>query len=47
MSSKQAICDKLQGSEGYLRCGKVVNIQIKKSVLLSVRVKKKLKSVNI
>jgi len=41
MSAKQAINDKLQGSVAtYLRCGGVVNNQIKKSLLLSVRVKK-------
>jgi len=37
MSAKQAINDKLQGSVGtYLRCGGVVNNQIKKGLLLSV-----------
>ena len=47
MSAKQAINDKLQGSVvAHLRCGRVVNDQIKKSLLLSLRVKKKLKSVN-
>jgi len=47
VSAKQAINDKLRGSvAAYLRCGGVVNYQIKKGVLLSVRVKK-LKSVNI
>jgi len=41
MSAKQAINDKLQGSAAtYLRCGGVVNNQIKKGLLLSVRVKK-------
>ena len=41
MSAKQAINDKLQGSVAtYLRCGGVVNNQIKKGLLLSVRVKK-------
>jgi len=48
MSAKQAIKDKLQGSVAtYLRCGEVANnqIQIKKGLLLSMRVKK-LKSVN-
>jgi len=41
MSAKQAINDKLQGSVAtYLRCGGVVNNQIKKRLLLSVRVKK-------
>ena len=47
MSAKQAISDKLQGSvAAYLRCDGVVNDQIKKGLLLSVRVQK-LKSVNI
>jgi len=47
MSAKQAMNNKLQGSvAAYLRCGGVVNNQIKKSLLLSLRVKK-LKSVNI
>ena len=46
MSAKQAINDKLQGSVAtYLRCGEVVNNQIKKGLLLSVS--KKLKSVHI
>ena len=37
MSAKQAINDKLQGGVAtYLRCGGVVNNQIKKSLLLSV-----------
>jgi len=41
MSAKQATIDKLQGSVAtYLRCGVVVNNQIKKGLLLSVRVKK-------
>ena len=36
MSAKQAINDKLQGSETtYLRCNGVVNNQIKKGLLLS------------
>ena len=40
MSAKQAIYDKLQRSVAtYLRCGGVVNNQIKKSLLLSLRVK--------
>ena len=40
MSAKQAINDKLQGSVAtYLRCGGVVNNQIKKGLLLSLRVK--------
>ena len=48
MSAKQAINDKLQGSVAtYLRCGGVVNNQIKKGLLLSVRVKFFFKSVNI
>jgi len=37
MSPKQAINNKLQGSVGtYLRCGVVVNNQIKKGLLLSL-----------
>ena len=41
MSAKQAINDKLQGSIGtYLRCGWIVNNQIKKGLLLSAKVKK-------
>jgi len=37
LSAKQAINDKLQGSVAtYLRCGTVLNNQIKKSLLLSV-----------
>jgi len=48
MSAERAISDKSQGSVAtYLRCGGVVNNQIKKGLLLSVRVKKKLKSANI
>jgi len=44
---KQAINDKLQGSVAtYLRCGEVVNNEIKKGLLLSVS-EKKSKSVNI
>jgi len=40
-SAKQAINDKLQGSVAtYLRCGGVVNNQIKKGLLPSLRVKK-------
>ena len=47
MPAKRAINDKLQGSVATcLRCGGVVNNQIKKGLLLSVLVKK-LKSVNI
>jgi len=41
--AEQAINDKLQGSvAAYLRCGELVNNQIKKSVLLSLRVQKKI-----
>ena len=42
ISAKQAINDKLQGSAvaAYLRCSGVVNNQIKKGLLLSLRVKK-------
>jgi len=48
MSAKQAINDKLQSSVAtYLRCGGVVNNQIKNGLLLSLRVKTILKSVNI
>jgi len=48
MLAKQAIIDNLQGSvAAYLRCGGVINNQIKKDFLLSVRVKKCFKSVNI
>ena len=48
MSAKQVINDKLQGSvAAYLRCAGVVNNQIKKGLLLSLRLKKILKSVNI
>ena len=49
MSAKQAINDKLQGGveDTCLRCGGVVNKQIKRSLLLGLKVKKKLKSVNI
>jgi len=52
MYAKQAINDKLQGSVAtYLRCGEVVNNQIKKCLgpiaeCVSVWVKKFLKSVN-
>jgi len=39
MSAKQALNDKLQGSvAAYLRCDGVVNNQIKKDLLLSLRV---------
>jgi len=45
--SKKALNDKLQGSVAtYLRCGGIVNNQIKKGLLLSLS-EKKLKSVNI
>jgi len=48
MPAKQAINEKLQGSVGtYLRCGGIVNNQIKKGLLPSLWMKKKLKSVNI
>ena len=48
MSAKQTIINKLQGSVAtYLRCGGVVNNQTKKGLLLSLSVKKMLKSVNI
>ena len=48
MSAKQAINDKLQGSVAtYLRHGGVVNNQVKKGLLLSLRVKNFFKSVNI
>ena len=41
MSAKHAISDKLQGSVAtYLRCYAVVNNQIKKGLLLSLREKK-------
>jgi len=41
MSTKQAINDKLQGSVAtHLRCGGIVNNQIKKSLLPSLGVKK-------
>jgi len=40
MSAKQAINDKVQGSvAAYLRCGGIVNNQIKKGLLLSLWVK--------
>ena len=40
MSAKQVINNKLQGGVAtYLRCGGVVNNQIKKGLLLSVRMK--------
>jgi len=40
MLAKQAIIDKLQGNVAtYLRCGRVVKNQIKKSLLLSLSVK--------
>ena len=48
MSAKQALNDKLQSSIAtYLRCGGVVNNQIKNGLLRSVWVKKFLKSVNM
>ena len=48
MSAKQAISDKLQGSVAtYLRCGGIVNNQMKKGLLLSLEWKKFFKSVNI
>jgi len=50
MSAKRAINDKVQGSVArptYLRCGGVINNQIKKGLLLSQWVEKILKSVNI
>ena len=48
MSAKQALNDKLQGSvAAYLRCGRVVNNEIKKGLLLSLQMKNILKSVNI
>ena len=44
MSAKQTIIDKLQGSVAtYLRCGGVINKQIKKGLLLSLSVKKSFK----
>jgi len=48
MSAKQAVNDNLQGSVAtYLRCGVVVNNQIKTCLLLSLRVNFFFKSVNI
>jgi len=48
MSAKQPINDKLQGGVAiYLRCGGVVNNQIKKGLLLSLSGERLLKSVNI
>jgi len=48
MSAKQTIKDKLQSSvTAYLKCGGVVNNQIKKGLLLSPKVKDFFKSVNI
>jgi len=48
LSAKQACYDKLQGSVAtYLRCGGVVNNQVKKGLLLSAWVKKHIKSVTI
>jgi len=44
MSAKQAIDDKLQGTVAtYLKCGGLINNQIKKGLLLSLLVKKKIK----
>ena len=40
MSAKQTVNDKLQGSVAtYFRCGGVVNSQIRKGLLLSLRAK--------
>jgi len=48
MSAKQAINDKLQGNvAAYSRCGGVVNNQIKKGLLLSLRVKNLFKNLKI
>jgi len=48
MSAKQSIKDKLEGSVATcLRCGGVVNNQIKKGLLLSLQVKFFFKLVNI
>jgi len=48
MSAKRAINDKLQGSVAtYLRCDGSFYNQIKKGLLMSLRVKEVLKSVNI
>jgi len=48
VSAKQAINDKLQGSvAAYLRYSGVVYNQIKKGLLMSLRVNKNLKSMNI
>jgi len=45
---KQAINDKLQDRVAtYLRCGGIINNHVKKGLLLSVPVQKKLKSVHI
>jgi len=44
---KQAINDELQGSVAtYLRCGRVVDNQIKKGLLMSLLIKTFFKSVN-
>jgi len=41
ISAKQAVNNKLQGSvAAYLRCGGVINNQIEKGLLLSLRVKR-------
>jgi len=43
ISAKQSINDKLQGTvAAYLRCDGVVNNQIKKGLLLSLKIKKKI-----
>jgi len=48
MPAKQAINDKLQGSVAtYLRCGGVVNYQIKKGLLLRLWVNKFVRLSNI
>jgi len=48
MMSKQVINDELRGSvDTYLRCGGVVNNQIKKGLMLSLRMTFFVKSVNI
>jgi len=48
MSAKQAINDKLQGNvAAYSRCGGAVNNQIKKGLLLSLRVKNLFKNLKI
>jgi len=47
MSAKPALHDNYKVIATYLRCGGVVNNQTKKGLLLSLRVKIFLKSVNI